>query len=306
MDDAHRIVVREILKLGTRTNLVLYLNGLPSVEKEPTQVHRENLRKKAVERADKCMHELEDDDPGSTTPEPGRKDDDVDMSNSQGYNTNFRSSHLSQSRSEVEGCVLVHVQAQKTDGGLVGGSIGRKREEVNMVVIGIGLDKFSTKTRLSSLHESFQSHFVQKARSLDYIVVRVNEYYFEEVPDVREVCRRLYCSTCGTFMRRDIMVEYNICNVVRSHLLHQQWPLYLQPVDKEGHYPWMQDARLHTEARAVAAAVAQWGKGKDKDELKDASEQPRPFRSHSVTYLSKNWPVLSSRSRKHKLHSPSL
>ncbi|KAI8605967.1 hypothetical protein EDD21DRAFT_84191 [Dissophora ornata] len=44
---------------------------------------------------------------------------------------------------------------------LVGGSIGAKREDSNKVVIGVGLGKFSTKTRLSSLHESFQSYFVQ-------------------------------------------------------------------------------------------------------------------------------------------------
>ncbi|KAG0352180.1 hypothetical protein BGZ54_002909, partial [Gamsiella multidivaricata] len=45
---------------------------------------------------------------------------------------------------------------------LIGGSIGRKREEANKVVIEVGLGKFSTKARLSSLHESFQSYFVQK------------------------------------------------------------------------------------------------------------------------------------------------
>ncbi|KAG0245737.1 hypothetical protein BG011_002687, partial [Mortierella polycephala] len=60
---------------------------------------------------------------------------------------------------------------------LVGGSMGAKREASNKVIIGVGLGKFSTKTRLSSLHESFQSYFVQKARSLGYIVVGVNEYY---------------------------------------------------------------------------------------------------------------------------------
>ncbi|KAI8597232.1 hypothetical protein EDD21DRAFT_418911 [Dissophora ornata] len=40
---------------------------------------------------------------------------------------------------------------------LVGGSIGAKRKDSNKVVIGVGLGKFSTKTRLSSLHEPFQS-----------------------------------------------------------------------------------------------------------------------------------------------------
>lgn len=48
---------------------------------------------------------------------------------------------------------------------LVGGSLGAKREASNKVVIGVGLGKFSSKARLSSLHESFQSYFVQKVSS---------------------------------------------------------------------------------------------------------------------------------------------
>ncbi|KAG0252336.1 hypothetical protein BGZ95_006661 [Linnemannia exigua] len=45
---------------------------------------------------------------------------------------------------------------------LVGGSTGAKRDEDNKVVICVGLGQFSSKIRLSSLHESFQSYFVQK------------------------------------------------------------------------------------------------------------------------------------------------
>ncbi|KAF9139634.1 hypothetical protein BG015_001956 [Linnemannia schmuckeri] len=44
---------------------------------------------------------------------------------------------------------------------LVGGSTGAKRDKDNKVIIGVGLGKFSSKIRLSSLHESFQSYFVQ-------------------------------------------------------------------------------------------------------------------------------------------------
>ncbi|KAF9084795.1 hypothetical protein BGX23_010228 [Mortierella sp. AD031] len=36
------------------------------------------------------------------------------------------------------------------------------------------------------------------------------------------------------------MAAHNMCNVVRGHLLEQQRPLYLQPVDADGNYPWMQ------------------------------------------------------------------
>ncbi|KAI7817140.1 hypothetical protein BC939DRAFT_16560 [Gamsiella multidivaricata] len=55
---------------------------------------------------------------------------------------------------------------------LVGGSFGRKREEANKIVIGVGLGKLSTKTRLSSLHESFLSYFVQKARTLSQSYIK--------------------------------------------------------------------------------------------------------------------------------------
>ncbi|KAF9083795.1 hypothetical protein BGX29_002902 [Mortierella sp. GBA35] len=44
---------------------------------------------------------------------------------------------------------------------IVGGSPGAKRKDSNKVIIGIGLGKFSSNIRLSSLHESFQSYFVQ-------------------------------------------------------------------------------------------------------------------------------------------------
>lgn len=45
---------------------------------------------------------------------------------------------------------------------MVDGCLGAKRKDGNKVIIGIGLGKFSSKTKLSSLHESFQSYFVQK------------------------------------------------------------------------------------------------------------------------------------------------
>jgi len=47
---------------------------------------------------------------------------------------------------------------------LVGGSLGAKREDENKVVIGIGLGDFSSRIRLSSLHGTFQSYFIQQVR----------------------------------------------------------------------------------------------------------------------------------------------
>jgi len=37
------------------------------------------------------------------------------------------------------------------------------------------------------------------------------------------------------------MAGHNMCNAIRGHLLEQQRPLYLQPQDSAGNYPWMQD-----------------------------------------------------------------
>ncbi|KAF9348418.1 hypothetical protein BGX26_000173 [Mortierella sp. AD094] len=70
---------------------------------------------------------------------------------------------------------------------MVGGTPGQKRDEKNKVIIGIGLGEFSSTSRLSSLHTAFSAYFVQLARSLDYIVVGVNEYYTSKrCPDCHE------------------------------------------------------------------------------------------------------------------------
>jgi hypothetical protein len=53
---------------------------------------------------------------------------------------------------------------------MIGGSIGTRRKEDDKVIIGVGMGKFSATTRLTSLHTSFQSYFVQKVRSF-YIKV---------------------------------------------------------------------------------------------------------------------------------------
>ncbi|KAF8937822.1 hypothetical protein BGZ58_002090 [Dissophora ornata] len=58
---------------------------------------------------------------------------------------------------------------------LVGGSIGAKRKEENMVIIALGLGKFGSSARLSSLHTAFFWFFVQLLRSLGYIVVGIEE-----------------------------------------------------------------------------------------------------------------------------------
>ncbi|KAF9429471.1 hypothetical protein BGZ76_001241, partial [Entomortierella beljakovae] len=128
---------------------------------------------------------------------------------------------------------------------MIGGSVGRKRGKRNKAVIGVGLGQFDASCRLSSLHESFSSYFVSRARSLGYVVVGVNEYYTSKKCPTCEtfVCqveiRRLYCANCKTYFHRDVLAGHNIANIVRGHLLHQERPLYLQPVDGNGLYPWM-------------------------------------------------------------------
>ncbi|KAI7829671.1 hypothetical protein BC939DRAFT_441435 [Gamsiella multidivaricata] len=72
---------------------------------------------------------------------------------------------------------------------MIGGTPGKKRDRDNKVVIGIGLGEFSSTSRLSSLHTAFSAYFVQLARSLDYIVMGVNEYYTSK-----------RCSVCKEFV----------------------------------------------------------------------------------------------------------
>ncbi|KAG0265267.1 hypothetical protein BG011_005138 [Mortierella polycephala] len=114
---------------------------------------------------------------------------------------------------------------------MVGGATCRQRDEANKAVIGVGLEQFSAKTKLSSLHTSFQSYFVKKRRAtllfdrraLGYIVVGFNEYYTsKKCPMCKQFVgqveiRRSYCKTCKTHMHRDVMAGHNICNVARGH-----------------------------------------------------------------------------------------
>ncbi|GJJ67737.1 hypothetical protein EMPS_00083 [Entomortierella parvispora] len=164
--------------------------------------------------------------------------------------------------------------------GLVGGSIGARRDESNHVIIGIGLSSFSSKMRLSSLDGSFLAYFVQLARSLGYVVVGVNEFYTsKKCPGcegfVGQVdLRRLYCPKCKVYMHRDVMAGHNMANIVRSHLVSQQRPKYLQPVDVNGEYPW-EDGRGGGGKRYPGAAPAIVGsKRKAPVEWTDTKQDP--------------------------------
>ncbi|KAG0273526.1 hypothetical protein BGZ95_010671 [Linnemannia exigua] len=130
---------------------------------------------------------------------------------------------------------------------MVGGSIGEKKKEEDKVVIGVGMGRFSSSSRLSSLHGTFEAYFINKARSLGYLVVGVHEFYSskkcpkcEQFVGQNESIRRLYCYHCKKNMHRDVMAGHNIVNILRGHVEQQQRPLYLHPVDKDGHYPWLE------------------------------------------------------------------
>ncbi|KAG0267982.1 hypothetical protein BGZ95_002685, partial [Linnemannia exigua] len=166
--------------------------------------------------------------------------------------------------------------------GVVGGSIGCKRKDDNMVVIGIGLGDFSSKTRLTSLHGSFVSYFVGTARALGYIVVGLNEFYTSKKCPVcqdfvsQANLRRLYCRNCGVFMHRDIMAADNMCNIVRGHLLEQRRSRYLQPVDAKGHYPWEEecDCGLEDNTDSATKDVTKSNADEHKRKREELSKKP--------------------------------
>ncbi|KAK3810077.1 MAG: hypothetical protein J3Q66DRAFT_391248 [Benniella sp.] len=150
---------------------------------------------------------------------------------------------------------------------MVGGSAGRLRRPEQKVAIGIGLSRFSSHIRLSSLDSSFTSYFVQKVRSLGYIVIGVNEYYTSKrCPECHQFVgqmeiRRLYCSNCKVKFHRDVMAGENIANIVQSYLVHQRRPLYLQPYDADGNYPWELTATSSSSDQASSSTSGNQEKG---------------------------------------------
>ncbi|KAK3827375.1 MAG: hypothetical protein J3R72DRAFT_457060 [Linnemannia gamsii] len=71
--------------------------------------------------------------------------------------------------------------------------------------------------------------------------IRVRSVRHAENSFAKSTLRRLYCQTCQVYMHCDVMAGHNMSNIIKTHLLAQTRPLYLQPVDDEGHYPWMED-----------------------------------------------------------------
>ncbi|KAF9346559.1 hypothetical protein BGX26_001918 [Mortierella sp. AD094] len=128
------------------------------------------------------------------------------------------------------------------------GSLGKKLNPTNPVLIGVGLGQFKSTGRLSSLHSTFLDYFIPLAQSLGYIVVGLNEYYTsKKCPDCQNfvaqvTLRELYCPDCERYHRRDVMAAENMSRIVRGYLAEQKRPRYLQPKTADGRYPWASKA----------------------------------------------------------------
>ncbi|KAF9286133.1 hypothetical protein BGZ88_009223 [Linnemannia elongata] len=127
---------------------------------------------------------------------------------------------------------------------IIGGGLGVRYDPSKPAIIGIGLGQFSTRSGLSSLHSSFLMYFIQKARSLGYLVVGLNEYYTsKKCPAcgsfvVQVDIRRFYCSNCQVYHHRDILAAENMANIIQEYLARQERPDYLHPVAEDGSLPW--------------------------------------------------------------------
>ncbi|KAF9160238.1 hypothetical protein DFQ26_005748 [Actinomortierella ambigua] len=144
---------------------------------------------------------------------------------------------------------------------MVGGSIGEKKDKDNPVVVGIGLGRFRSTSGLSSLHGTFEEFFIRKARALGYVVVGVNEFYTsKKCPTCHDfVCetkslRRHYCSKCGKYRHRDVLAGHNICNILKSTVEQQERPLYLQPMNEDGSYVWMEKDGKNKDQQATSTS----------------------------------------------------
>jgi ribosomal protein S27AE len=156
------------------------------------------------------------------------------------YGTTFKKHEWDRKRALKEEFATITDQLLR----MVGGCIGEQRKPDNHVVIAVGLGQFTSKSRLSTLHSTFLSYFTNTVRSLGYIIVGANEYYTsKKCPSCGNfvgqiTLRRLHCSRCHARFHRDVLAAENICNVVRGHLLEQERPHYLQPVDAKGNFIW--------------------------------------------------------------------
>ncbi|KAG0200251.1 hypothetical protein BGX33_011132 [Mortierella sp. NVP41] len=144
--------------------------------------------------------------------------------------------------------------------GIIGGSIGRPKQDSEPVLIGIGLGQFSTKSGLSSLHSTFLEWFIQLARSLGYLVVGLNEFYTsKKCPGCEQfvaqvTMRQFYCRHCKVYHHRDVMAAHNMYRIVHGYLVDQKRPLYLQPRLQDGTYLWATSAGVGASTNIIGTS----------------------------------------------------
>ncbi|KAK3841254.1 MAG: hypothetical protein J3R72DRAFT_491720 [Linnemannia gamsii] len=99
---------------------------------------------------------------------------------------------------------------------VVGGSLGRRiedNEDMDPILIGVGLNQFPSKSKLSSLHSIFLSYYI---RTWAPWAMWWSRYYY-----------------------RDVMVAQDICEIVLYRLKNFEGPRHQQPLAADGAYPWM-------------------------------------------------------------------
>ncbi|OAQ27379.1 hypothetical protein K457DRAFT_33831 [Linnemannia elongata AG-77] len=146
---------------------------------------------------------------------------------------------------------------------VVGGSLGRRvedNEDKDPILFGVGLGQFSSNSKLSTLHSTFLSYFVQTVRSLGYVVVGINEYYTsKKCPRCTEfiaqvTLRSFYCYSCKQYFHRDTMAAQNMCEIVLHRLKTFERPKHLQPLAADGSYPWMASSSTSSSNMAASSS----------------------------------------------------
>ncbi|OAQ26545.1 hypothetical protein K457DRAFT_697714 [Linnemannia elongata AG-77] len=148
---------------------------------------------------------------------------------------------------------------------VVGGSLGRRvedNEDKDPILFGVGLGQFSSNSKLSTLHPTFLSYFIQTVRSLGYVVVGINEYYTsKKCPRCTEfiaqvTLRSFYCYSCKQYFHRDTMAAQNMCEIVLHRLKTFERPKHLQPLAADGSYPWMASSSTSSSNMAASSSTA--------------------------------------------------
>ncbi|KAF8939216.1 hypothetical protein BGZ47_008253, partial [Haplosporangium gracile] len=116
---------------------------------------------------------------------------------------------------------------------MIGGSVERPRMLHQLVVIAIGLAKFTAVHGPPALNGTLEAFF---ARSLGYLAIGISGHYSSkrcsdcyDFVSATSDWRILYCKTCKRFRQRDVMASENMSNAIKNHLIHHQRPLYLHP-----------------------------------------------------------------------------